>query len=264
MPSRKKAQGQARKAKQAATAASVARGSGNPTNANLVQCNHLGEHIYDFSRDDWSVADARNIVFDGYTSKVNVIEDDTLSKEIIELANDFYDNNYRRFSDIRKDLFRQIILAMGTECCLLSFAEDEQKYRRFFSYLFLMHIIEVRDRYNGAWGDNIFTEIVRYSNDFCPRVAVGFFHRQNSCDCLQEMYYKLKETYERTSWCWNCSKAVDIKLFKECTVCKLANYCSYECAVADWPKHKRICRVITKYRKQKEKIESFNDIEAVD
>eukprot|EP00956_Cyclotella_meneghiniana_P020690 scaffold36833_cov22-Cyclotella_meneghiniana.AAC.2 len=78
------------------------------------------------------------------------------------------------------------------------------------------------------------------------------------------MYYNLKETTKRISWCWNCEKFEGIELFKECTFCKLANYCSYECAVADWPKHKESCKAWRKHRKQKEKTVSFNDIKAVD
>eukprot|EP00956_Cyclotella_meneghiniana_P032620 scaffold90390_cov50-Cyclotella_meneghiniana.AAC.1 len=80
----------------------------------------------------------------------------------------------------------------------------------------------------------------------------------------EEIYYKLKETTKRTSMCWNCAKVVDIKLIKECEFCKTANYCSYECAVAHWRWHQKDCRVLTKLRKQKEKTDSFIDIEAVD
>eukprot|EP00956_Cyclotella_meneghiniana_P020691 scaffold36833_cov22-Cyclotella_meneghiniana.AAC.3 len=179
MPSRKKALGQARKAKQAAAAATAAHGGVNSTNANLFQCNHLGEHIHIFSRHDWSAEDARNFVFDDFTSKANV--DGKTYKEIMKLANEFYDNNYKHCSDVRKDLVRQIIPALGTECC---FSEDEWKRATLVNYFILMHVIEARDKYNGTWDHNMHLELMRSLSDLSPRVAVRFFHRRNSCDCL--------------------------------------------------------------------------------
>eukprot|EP00956_Cyclotella_meneghiniana_P022780 scaffold43448_cov51-Cyclotella_meneghiniana.AAC.2 len=127
-----------------------------------------------------------------------------------------------------------------------------------------MQTIEVRDEYNGALDRKIEITTSIFDIALCPRATIRFFHRRNSCDCLQEMYYNLKETTKRTSWCWNCEKVEDIKVFKECTFCKLANYCSYECAVAHWPGHKEQCKEWRKDLTQKEKSESFNDIEAVD
>eukprot|EP00956_Cyclotella_meneghiniana_P022783 scaffold43448_cov51-Cyclotella_meneghiniana.AAC.5 len=254
MPSRKKAQGQTRKAKQAA-AATAAHGGGNPT------CLHFDEpNDFDLLRLECS-----NIVFDGYVTKVRAIGDGISREKIMKLSNDFYVNSYQHCSDVMKDLIRRMIIYLGTQCCLLSAAE--WNYTRFGTYFMLLLTIEARDRYNGAWNSYIYGEVMRSMSDIvqCPRATIRFFHRRNSCNCLQEMYYNLKETTKRTSWCWNCSKIVDIKLMKECTFCKITNYCSCECAVACWPKHKKDCRLWRKQKeKSKERTDSFNDIDAVD
>ena len=107
-------------------------------------------------------------------------------------------------------------------------------------YVIMIKTIEVRDRHDGAFNANTYIEFhSQMSKISSPRETVRLFHRCNSCDCLKELYYKLKETTKRTTPCWNCEKQVDIQEISECQ-CKLAKYCSYDCAVAQWPEHKTI------------------------
>eukprot|EP00956_Cyclotella_meneghiniana_P025212 scaffold52187_cov35-Cyclotella_meneghiniana.AAC.1 len=104
-----------------------------------------------------------------------------------------------------------------------------------------MQTIEVRDSHGGALSVSMASELQILANDtFSPRETIRFFHRRNSCDCLKELYYKLKENTARTSFCYNCFESVDIRKMSQCE-CKLVNYCSYDCAVAHYPKHKVYC-----------------------
>ena len=114
-----------------------------------------------------------------------------------------------------------------------------------FHHVLMMKTIEVRDGYDGDLNIKIIGEIHKHFNDTrcSPRETVRLFHRQNSCDCLKELYYKLKENTKRVSPCWNCCKRFDIREISECQ-CKVAQYCSYDCAVAHWQEHKQNCKEI--------------------
>ena len=67
-------------------------------------------------------------------------------------------------------------------------------------------------------------------------------HRNNSCDCLKELYYTLKTTTTRTTYCIVCNCVKEIKQMKQCSKCKRAQYCSQECTRAHHQDHKYLCK----------------------
>ena len=67
-----------------------------------------------------------------------------------------------------------------------------------------------------------------------------------------------KETTKRTAPCMNCEKLVNIKQMCECGYCKISQYCSIECAIAQWPDHKGSCKCLRKLRKPKYDIEEVD------
>lgn len=117
MPSRKKAQGQARKAKRAAETQS------NPTSA-AAACYHLGLPITNWSQDDRDVV--LNLVGE-YEAKIknafslfkctNILQNAPCTPGIFEMANVTYDK-YHQFNDARKELFRRTMLGGGTDVCM--------------------------------------------------------------------------------------------------------------------------------------------------
>eukprot|EP00956_Cyclotella_meneghiniana_P031146 scaffold80797_cov43-Cyclotella_meneghiniana.AAC.2 len=231
MPSRKKKQGQARKAKQAATRSS------NANNA-ASHCDHFDcSRNSNWSQDDYDAADKLSVEF-------NLNDADALGGRFLALIDSVYDE-YFQFSDERKEIFKQIMLAAGTKRCM-SVAKQkdltkETGIQRILHFVQIMQTIEVRDSHGGALSDSIMREIQIIVDDtVSPRETVRFFHKRNSCDCLKELYYKLKENTKRTSFCFNCCESVDIRKMSQCE-CKIANYCSYDCAVAHYPKHKLYC-----------------------
>ena len=131
--------------------------------------------------------------------------------------------------------------------------------------LLMMNTIEVRDKYNRAndqsIGNKILTALIDLNH--CPRQTVRFFHRRNSCDCLQELYDKLKETTKKTSLCRYCRKMVETKQLSRCEYCNIVHYCSYDCALANWTKHKVECEILG-YYKPNRPAKSEHDLEEVD
>ena len=229
MPSRKKAQGRARKAKQAAKA-----------------CRHFGEE--NCSSEDFRAAFDLAMKF----------ADPGEECSVFDLARRTSDKYYQ-LNDNRKKIFRRMILANGTNACVKAANQSDLTKATHIAgtlnKLAIMLEIEARDKYNGACNKNINAEIVVLVNDIInsPRQIVRFFHRRNSCDCLREIYYKLKETTKRTAACWKCRNLVDIKEMCRCDHCKTAQYCSNDCAFAHWLDHKESCREMRSIMEPKEK-----------
>eukprot|EP00956_Cyclotella_meneghiniana_P005574 scaffold7169_cov76-Cyclotella_meneghiniana.AAC.6 len=248
MPSRKKAQGKARKAKQAAKAQS------NQNSGFSNGCNHLGER--NWRDDDY---DAAYSLWKEYRDKyfeLARVSDDNLMMAY-RLANDVIYDKYHQLSDSRKELFRKILLATGTETCVIEAKEKDLTNVTTVAGtpmpLVLINTIETRDRHDGAFHPNIQLEIVSALNDlsFCSRQTVRFFHRRNYCSCLQDIYYKLKETTKTTSPCLNCRKIDETKQFSRCEYCNIVQYCSFDCALAHWPEHKVECERLGYYKPKK-------------
>ena len=138
-----------------------------------------------------------------------------------------------QLNDIRKQLFRRMMVSHGTAIDLTK----ESRIDGLFINILMILVIEVRDKYgDGDMNDLVAIEIRKRLDDIieCPRETVRFFHRRNSCDCLKEIYYNLKESTKRKSYCWNCYQIFDIRTFKRCVSCNVAQYCSYDCAMACW------------------------------
>ena len=74
---------------------------------------------------------------------------------------------------------------------------------------------------------------------------VSFFKKRIPCNCLEKRHKEVK-SITKIGICHNLScslpdrKASRSKMLY-CTQCRIANYCSRECQVADWPEHKNYC-----------------------
>jgi hypothetical protein len=240
MPSRKKAKGQARKAekekKQAEQAGAQRRAS----------CKHfiMPENA---TQDD--VIAAHSLLRE-YFDKFDAIQDedvnDVEAKTTIAFQTYF---KYLQYSDVRKQVFQELILSLGTTECVKEANEKDlatyQFVMRAWPYVNLLSvIIQVLDKFQGPLDAH---QVCEFNNVTCPCEMIRFFHRRNSCDCLHEIYYKLKDATTRTIACINCSKAVDVKKTFHCK-CEIAQYCSKKCALEYWPNHKEDCNFLTSVR----------------
>ena len=251
MPSRKKTQGKARKDKRAAQ-----RSRTSPFEFGAQGCRHR-EHEKDWSWDD---VDAANKLANEYASNINALDFDdyeSFSRDMARVPNEFYDE-YHKFNHDGQELFRKLMISSGTATVLARAKQiDLSKESNFdvqgtWPFTHIIQTIEVRDRHGGAFDQKIWNEIHRLLDDIvpCPRETVRFFHKRNSCDCLKELYYKLKESTKRTSYCWHCENVVDIRKLSRCE-CEAAQYCTYKCALADWPSHKQDCKQWRQFQEKK-------------
>ena len=213
MPSRKKLQGQSRKAKRANAT----------TKAPICACDHHCKGR-NWSKSD---ADAANKLAKEYGSMFCTLGVQDLTRLVFGAYNE-----YQQFNDSQKDLFRRMMLASGTDACVRvsnqrDLTKESSPIREALPFIDMMLEIEVRDKYNGAMNNITIGEMTRSWQDIaCPRETVRFFHRRNHCDCLKELYYKLKESTQRTAECYHCQKVVDIRKLSRCEGCNVAQFCS--------------------------------------
>ena len=73
---------------------------------------------------------------------------------------------------------------------------------------------------------------------------VKYLRESIPCSCLDDVYKEVK-SIPKVGICCNrdCgqSRIVERSTMLNCTRCRQANYCSRECQVADWPGHKEVC-----------------------
>eukprot|EP00956_Cyclotella_meneghiniana_P013495 scaffold19553_cov64-Cyclotella_meneghiniana.AAC.4 len=184
-----------------------------------------------------------------------VFKSDVLYENVMDLY-----EQYRKsiFSvDSIKTVCREVLQFGGTVAVLSEAnvnAKDSSQEVVMLSpqpYLFMLVHIEFMeleqgadyDRTNMRWKSHCILKHIMT----CTREIVRFFHRNSSCDCLKQLYYELKETSKRTTYCANCHKVRDLRELQECSKCKKAYYCTKDCAVAHHACHKFDCKLWRQY-----------------
>ena len=76
---------------------------------------------------------------------------------------------------------------------------------------------------------------------------VSFYRKKISCSCLDEKYKEVKSV-SKVGLCRNPNCSLPGHLLKRskmlyCTACGATNYCSRECQVEDWKRHRKTCNL---------------------
>ena len=156
---------------------------------------------------------------------------------------------FEKYPEVIKDSAKMKLIithfvAMGTECLLAGNYDDARQiasFARYFEYVNVEYShCHGRNEGNTANWQNMFEMI---SAD--EHTLVKYLRKRIRCHCLEEKYKQVK-SITKMGTCMNsrCSlpgRRVERSKMKYCTQCCLANYCSRECQVADWPRHKENC-----------------------
>lgn len=156
---------------------------------------------------------------------------------------------FEKYPEVIKDSAKMNLIithfvAMGTECLLAGNYDDARQiasFARYFEYVNVEYShCHGRNEGNTANWQNMFEMI---SAD--EHTLVKYLRKRIRCHCLEEKYKQVK-SITKMGTCMNsrCSlpgRRVERSKMKYCTQCCLANYCSRECQVADWPRHKENC-----------------------
>ena len=76
------------------------------------------------------------------------------------------------------------------------------------------------------------------------REGLKFYRKRTSCKCLKKMHLEARKTLPKLGICEYCKEEKERVLLDVCSRCKVEQYCSRECQVTDWSKHKGICGLI--------------------
>ena len=83
----------------------------------------------------------------------------------------------------------------------------------------------------------------------CRRSLVKFHRRRAPCSCLDGMYAQLKPQ-PTIGVCCGCGQRAEWRTPSDCSQCKCAQYCSKTCQEADWPHHKEWCKRVRRLTKK--------------
>ena len=73
------------------------------------------------------------------------------------------------------------------------------------------------------------------------RDVLKFFRKRIACSCLKKMHLDARKTLPKLGVCFCCDVVKERPLLMVCSRCRITQYCSSECQVAHWHRHKRVC-----------------------
>ena len=76
---------------------------------------------------------------------------------------------------------------------------------------------------------------------------VLYLAKHSGCDCLKKMKKEIKKEV-KIGRCKECGKEAPVTEHFECSTCHAEYYCSRQCQIKDWPRHKRICNKLAEMK----------------
>ena len=238
MPSRKRNKGKDRKAKKAeleaekievdrvrARRAWQAGVRGGVPGRKLILCDHGCSMVHD---------DAVAKFMDGlYILRIRGDSD------IFNFLRGTFTTNPEVWNTEVKRMAINILIKIGTNCLLLGSA---------FEPVDLAVVIVVLEHYNGGDINSNLNgrRVVMKCRDLSVpnmsrRDTLKFFRKRTECSCLKKKHLEARKTLPKLGMCYLCCEVKERTLLMVCSKCKIAQYCSRECHIADWSRHKCDC-----------------------
>ena len=76
------------------------------------------------------------------------------------------------------------------------------------------------------------------------RDALKFYRKRISCSCLKKMHLEARKTWLKLGVCCYCDEEKERSSLMVCSRCGVDQYCSRECQIADWSRHKGYCDLL--------------------
>jgi hypothetical protein len=82
------------------------------------------------------------------------------------------------------------------------------------------------------------------------RDVLKFYRKRTTCYCLKGMHLEARKTLPKLGGCDHCGVVKERALLMVCSRCRITQYCSRECQIADWSRHKEFCDLCVNFHKQ--------------
>ena len=121
--------------------------------------------------------------------------------------------------------------------------------------VYLAQSIVPLEHYNGTDDiDSIFDsrEVISKWRDLNLRASsikrdlLKIFRNRTSCKCLKKMHLEVRKSTPKMGICYYCVIERGRDSLSVCSQCMVQQYCSRECQVADWSKHKSRCDILVR------------------
>jgi len=243
--SRKKNKGKERKAKKVEAERTRKRnewlvwatGLGGIVGRNFITCDHGcgAKHLDDMDHPVISFLD--EIYSGGSFSITNLVKaSQTINGETV-LKNSMY-----------REMLRKIMVRMGANMLLLADGRDDTIRLRALNLAESVSVIEHYFDGMGSIFDAVNNGVVarkirdlHNESSSVRRDALKFYSKRVSCSCLKKMHQEARKTLTKMGKCYGCEKEFERVALSVCSGCMITQYCSRECQVAHWPKHKSYC-----------------------
>ena len=155
------------------------------------------------------------------------------------------DNNNR-------EMAIKILLSIGTNMLLLSKSTNNCNASSCSSLANAITILECYDEKITDIDDIVYTRGVAAklrdldSGGTQMRDILKLFSKRTTCSCLKKMYSEARKTMLKLGSCKNCEEVKERALLYVCSRCRVSQYCSRECKVAQWPSHQVCCNEYVK------------------
>ena len=143
-------------------------------------------------------------------------------------------------SESYREIAVNILVRIGT-----NFLLSDRAGLRFFA-----RAIAVLENSDGS-GDiestvNCHVVATKYRDLHCTETSIKrdllkFFRKRVSCKCLKDMHLEARKSLPKLGVCNHCLEKAGRSSLMVCSRCRIAQYCSRECQIAAWSRHKGFC-----------------------
>ena len=262
MPSRKRNKGKDRKAKKAAEVNSKwqrwARGE-DSLGRKVIQCNH-GRDLVIPDEDNHPVVSFMNSFSILWDDKVRM--DGPIKLMYENLQDSFQTHREVWDNNIYRELAINMFTTIGTNMILADNAN--QSINSISKPISIVDYITILENYvpgardfqsavNTRGAADKMRNIMDVASSIGRRDVLKFFRKRLDCKCLKAMHLDARKTIPKLGKCFHCKKVVQRASLMVCSKCRMIQYCSRECQVANWPMHACLCQDFVRAHEQQSK-----------
>ena len=263
MPSRKRNQGKARKAKAAAASIDGSREQSSssqrqePTppgeNNDIVISGGLRLNAgckHGFRNDPSDICRIQmlqkfiNVYYGGIKRNLQLYE--TVQERANASLNEILSECCEVFTDTQnRELALSYLVSRGTDMVLRGYKENKECITATTNAVTMLEGFSSLAKKENMGTTSAFMKGIDAISG-CERTTVKFYHERSQCSCLDKHRRMAAKTQKKMGVCHNCNQSKVRSSLMLCGSCRRSQYCSRQCQTAHWQKHKEECKIMSK------------------